>query len=240
MRRVLLVCLGGLVGASSYFLPFSFNQYATARASELAVRKAQQQSIATKAHDLLDDLPELADSRLAGWRLKKGGTSPTAGGEEAAAVQAGQVVVAEETTVVKAARPIDPSLPQQYDVVEYIIPTHAHGLLENDGRVRGVGVLLSNNRDRLDAKNLPADKQDLCQIEPLTLDPEGVYEGEEGLVVWQKDELEPRVFSAYADLKKVKSKQNGMADKWRRWVLEEELTPGCGPPPGAEEEIVML
>jgi len=26
MRRVLLVCLGGLVGASSYFLPFSFNQ----------------------------------------------------------------------------------------------------------------------------------------------------------------------------------------------------------------------
>lgn len=26
MRRVLLVCLGGLVGASAYFMPFSFNQ----------------------------------------------------------------------------------------------------------------------------------------------------------------------------------------------------------------------
>jgi len=155
-------------------------------------------------------------------------------------MQAGQAVVAEESTVVKAVRPIDPSLPQQYDVVEYIIPTHAHGLLENDGRVRGVGVLLSNNRDRLDANNLPADKKDLCQIEPLTLDPEGVFEGQEGLVAWQKDELEPRVFNAYSDLKKVKSKQNGMADKWRRWVLEEELTPGCGPPPGAEEEMVML
>ena len=48
------------------------------------------------------------------------------------------------------------------------------------------------------------------------------------------------VFNAYSDLKKVKSKQNGMADKWRRWVLEEELTPGCGPPPDAEEDIVML
>jgi hypothetical protein len=214
-------------------------QYATARASELAVRKAQQQSIATKAHDLLDDLPELTDSRLAGWRLKTGGASPTADGE-AGTVQAGQAVVAEESTVVNAARAVDPSLPQQYDVVEYPIPSHAHGLIENDGRVRGVGVLLSNNRDRLDANLLPADKVDLCQIEPLTLDPEGQYEGQEGLVVWQKDELEPRVFAAYSDLKKVKSKQNGMADKWRRWVLDEDLTQGCGPPPGAEEEIVML
>lgn len=185
-------------------------------------------------------MPELADSRLAGWRLKKG--SPTAGGEEAAAAAA-QAAAVEESPV-KAARPVDSSLPQQYDVVEYVIPSHAHGLLEGDGRVRGVGVLLSNNRDRLDAKNLPADKIDLCQIEPLTLDPEGGYGGEggreEGVVVWQKDELEPRVFVAYSDLKKVKSRQNGMADKWRRWVLEEELMEGCGPPPDAQEDPVML
>lgn len=113
-----------------------------------------------------------------------------------------------------------------------------------------MGVLLSVNRDRLDAGSLPDSKLDLCQIDPLTLDTEAEWNGEggqggqggaeQGLAVWKKDELEPRHFCAYKDLKKVRSRENGMADRWRRWVLEEPLSDGAGPPVGAEEELTIL
>lgn len=107
-------------------------------------------------------------------------------------------------------------------------------------------MLLSINRDRPDAHNLPESKLDLCQVEPLTLDMEGEWSGPagvgdgEGVVVWKKDELEPRVFVAYAGLTKVKGRDNGKADRWRRWVLEEPLTEGCRPPSGADEELAIL
>lgn len=120
-----------------------------------------------------------------------------------------------------------------------------------NGRSKGVGVLLSNNRDRLDAQNLPIDKLDLCQVEPLTLDPEGEWSttkeggagagaGAQAQTVWKKDELEPRVFIPSSDLKKVAAHENGMIDKWRRWRLEEELSEGCGPPEGADEVMEIL
>lgn len=224
---------------ASASIPRPFRQYATARANEIATRKAQQQSIATKAHDLLDDLPELTDSRLAGWRLKKGAHGSGETGVEGDSASAASM----EDTQAIVDRGTESFSPQQYDVVEYPLPSHAHGILDGDDRVRGVGVLLSNNRDRLDAASLPAEKIDLCQVEPLTLDPEGQWgSGLEGgeQQVWRKDELEPRVFVAYADLRKITSKQNGMADKWRRWILEEPLSEGCGPPPGAEEEPEIL
>ncbi len=209
--------------------PLKNKQYASARANELARGKAQKHSVATKAHDMLEDLPELIDSRLAGWRVKTGGAA--VGGEEE---------VVEDPVHVDQIK--DASLPQQFDVVEYSLPQHA--LLEGDGRLKGVGVLLSNNRDRLDAATLPAEKMDLCQVEPLTLDPEREWSSsggaEETEAVWKKDELEPRVFVPYHDLKKVKAHTNGMTDKWRRWRLEESLTEGCGAPAGAEEEPAIL
>lgn len=108
-----------------------------------------------------------------------------------------------------------------------------------------MGVLLSINRDRLDAGSLPESKLDLCQVEPLTLDTEAEWTGPnggagKGSVVWKKDELEPRVFVSYADLTKVQGRENGMADRWKRWVLEQPLSEGCGPPAGAEEELTIL
>ncbi len=101
-----------------------------------------------------------------------------------------------------------------------------------------MGVLLSVNRDRLDANSLPESKIDVCQLDPLTIDPEG--EEADGSVVWKKDELEARHFVSYKELKKVRSRQNGKADRWRRWVLEEPLSEGCGAPEGAEEVLEML
>lgn len=117
-----------------------------------------------------------------------------------------------------------------------------------------MGVLLSINRDRLDAGTLPESKLDLCQIDPLTLDveaeewhaegsgAEGHQEEAAGGVgqVWKKDELEPRHFAPYKELKKVRAKHNGMADRWQRWALEEALSEGCGPPAGAEEVLEIL
>jgi hypothetical protein len=119
-------------------------------------------------------------------------------------------------------------------------------------RIKGVGVLLSVNRDRLDASSLPESKLDLCQIDPLTLDPEAAWDaaaaagaagGEEGEAlagVWMKDDLEARHFVPYKELRKVRSRQNGMNDRWRRWVLQDPLSEGCGPPAGAEEELPIL
>ena len=44
----------------------------------------------------------------------------------------------------------------------------------------------------------------------------------------------------YTELKKVASSSNDAQDKWRRWTLEEALSESCGPPPGAEEDLVIL
>lgn len=182
----------------------------------------------SKAHDILDSLPEFTDSRIAGWRVKQ----PPA--------QQEQEAEAEEPVVVDTHK--QSHLPAVGDVVEYILPPH---MLQGDGRTKGVGVLLSINRDRLDAGSLPESKLDLCQIDPLTLDVEGEWNAKGGEaagteVVWKKDELEPRHFAPYKELRKVRSRHNGKADRWQRWALEEELSDGCGPPVGAEEVLEIL
>ena len=186
-----------------------------------------------QAHDLLADLPELTDVRLAGWRVKgAGAVGTTAAGQQHPHHEEDEVLVDNKEASTH---------PQQGDVVEYKLKA-----VEN-GRSKGVGVLLSNNKDRLDANNLPLDKLDLCQVEPLTLDPEGEWSttteggvgaaqgGEGAQTVWKKDELEPRVFIPSSDLKKVAAHDNG-----RRWRLEEELSEGCGPPEGADEVMEIL
>lgn len=52
------------------------------------------------------------------------------------------------------------------DVVEYPLSSIIKEDLM-DGREKGVGLLVSRNLDRGDAKNLPPDILDLCEIEPM-------------------------------------------------------------------------
>ena len=65
-----------------------------------------------------------------------------------------------------------------------------------DGREKGVGLLVGRNCDRGDAKNLPSERLDLCEIEPLAeLAPAGSNK-------WTPDELAYKVFScSLQDLK---------------------------------------
>ena len=51
-----------------------------------------------------------------------------------------------------------------------------------------MGLLVGRNRDRGDAKNLPAERFDLCEIEPLVEHPAGSNK-------WRPDELAYKVFS---------------------------------------------
>lgn len=56
--------------------------------------------------------------------------------------------------------------PQSGDLVEYPLSDLVKSELQ-DGREKGVGLLVSRNKDRGDAKKLPIELLDLCEIEPL-------------------------------------------------------------------------
>lgn len=111
-------------------------QYLSARSKELAATrgqggKAKKESVACKAHDILDSMPELnTDVRLAGWRVKSAGGA-AAGAEQEQAREAEEPVLADTHK--------QGHLPAVGDVVEYQLPPH---LLLDDGRcvLRGVVV----------------------------------------------------------------------------------------------------
>lgn len=60
----------------------------------------------------------------------------------------------------------DDGAPGPGDIVEYPLSDIIKQDLM-DGREKGVGLLVGRNRDRADAKNLPVDQLDLCEVEPL-------------------------------------------------------------------------
>lgn len=52
----------------------------------------------------------------------------------------------------------------------YIVEYPLSDVIKNelmDGRQKGVGLLVGRNMDRGDAKNLPTDQLDICEVEPL-------------------------------------------------------------------------
>ncbi len=57
-------------------------------------------------------------------------------------------------------------IPVMGDVVEYPLSEVTRQQLQ-DGRTHGVGLLVGRNKDRGDAKKLPAEALGLCEVEPL-------------------------------------------------------------------------
>ncbi|GMH41980.1 hypothetical protein BSKO_09899 [Bryopsis sp. KO-2023] len=118
--------------------------------------------------------------------------------------------------------------PMAGDLVEYPLSDIIKEELM-DGRVKGVGLLVGRNMDRGDAHTLPKDQLDLCEIEPLRQE-------EEGSTAWIPDELGYSAFCRLGDLKIIPV--SSYDRRFDTWVVEAELSEGCGGPEIMEE--IML
>ncbi|BDA46467.1 probable chaperone protein DnaJ at N-terminal half [Coccomyxa sp. Obi] len=122
----------------------------------------------------------------------------------------------------------DDGLPQFGDVVEYPLRDIEMQELQ-DGRTAGVGLVVGRNMDRGDAKKLPPDQLDLCEIEPLRQE-------ETGSDRWFPDDLGIPSFARLGELRKLP-----VADydgRYDIWVIKAPLSEGCGGPELPEE--IML
>ncbi|KAK9906520.1 hypothetical protein WJX75_003297 [Coccomyxa subellipsoidea] len=122
----------------------------------------------------------------------------------------------------------DDGLPQFGDVVEYPLRDIEMQDLQ-DGRTAGVGLVVGRNMDRGDAKKLPPEQLDLCEIEPLRQE-------EVGSDRWLPDDLGIPSFARLGDLRKLP-----IADydgRYDIWVINAPLSEGCGGPELPEE--IML
>jgi hypothetical protein len=68
--------------------------------------------------------------------------------------------------------PQDARQPCPGDLVEYVLADWVKAQLQ-DGRERGVGLLIARNQDRADARRLPEEQADLCEVEPLRQEDSG-------------------------------------------------------------------
>ncbi|KAL2635635.1 hypothetical protein R1flu_007114 [Riccia fluitans] len=112
------------------------------------------------------------------------------------------------------------------DVVEYSLSDAARAQHE-DGRLKGVGLVVSRNIDRGDRHKLPLECVDLVEIEPLFKEPDS----EE----WRADPMEGPAFASMATLRILRSEYERIPDFWR---IHDELSPDCGSPVYAEEMIL--
>ena len=113
-------------------------------------------------------------------------------------------------------------------VVEYPLPPQVVADLA-DGRSHGVGLLVGRNLDRGDAKRLPPEALDLCEVEPLRQE-------EGGSQRWVPDELSP---SAYVRLGALRSLPVAAYDpRFDVWTITAPLSEGCGGPELPEEVMV--
>ncbi|EIE23899.1 DnaJ-domain-containing protein [Coccomyxa subellipsoidea C-169] len=122
----------------------------------------------------------------------------------------------------------DDGLPQFGDVVEY--PLREIEMRElQDGRTAGVGLVVGRNMDRGDAKKLPPDQLDLCEIEPLRQE-------ETGSERWFPDDLGIPSFARLGELRKLPVLDYD--GRYDIWVINAPLSEGCGGPELPEE--IML
>ncbi|PSC75282.1 chaperone -like [Micractinium conductrix] len=84
-------------------------------------------------------------------------------------------------------------LPTAGTVVEYPLPAVVQAELQ-DGRSHGVGLLVGRNCDRGDARRLPEEALDLCEVEPLRQE-------EAGSDRWVPDELSPSAYVRLGELR---------------------------------------
>lgn len=168
------------------------------------------------------DIPGIADARLAGWRV----ASPVADSEDAAA----DLPVGSDAS--GESNPEDEE-PGCGDIVEYPLSDLVKSETD-DGREKGVAVIVSINKHRNDAWKLPEDILDKAELQVLCPDLDNEEES-----VWMADELEPCAFARLGEMKVLKSEFNGALDKWKRWTISDELSEGCGSR-DAEWEYDML
>ena len=131
------------------------------------------------------------------------------------------------------------------DIVEYPLSDVVKAELQ-DGRERGVGLLVGRNKDRGDASTLPPELLGMCEIEPLRQE-ETDSTRHICLYVsytkhplcdsrWIPDEIG---CSAFCDLSSlVKIPVVSYDNRFDIWVIESELSDGCGGPEIVEE--IML
>lgn len=123
-------------------------------------------------------------------------------------------------------------VPEAGDLVEYPLPA-AHRLSDDDGRTAGVALLVSRNRDRGDARTLPAELLDVCEVEPLRQrEPDGA--------VWVPDDLGTPAFPRLDELRVVPRAGVVYVPSLDNWTLAPwvRLSEGCAGPP--HEQEVML
>jgi hypothetical protein len=121
-------------------------------------------------------------------------------------------------------------VPEAGDVVEYPLPA-AHRRGPDDTRARGLGLLVSRNMDRGDARALPPQLLDVCEVEPLA-------QRERGGAVWVPDELGTPCFPRLGELRALRRDAVAYSAAHDRWTITTPLSPGCAGPP--DEEEIML
>ncbi|CAM9344472.1 unnamed protein product, partial [Ectocarpus fasciculatus] len=190
----------------------------------VSARPQQARVLVSMMTEVDADIPGIADSRLAGWRV---------GSKEAAATAAAEDTAAVDSDADSEGGAGGSGEPGCGDVVEYPL-TDLVKSESTDGREKGVAVIVSINKLRNDAWKLPEDILDKAELQVLCPDLDSEEEG-----VWMADELETCAFAKLGEMKVASSSFNGAMDKWKRWTISDELSEGCGAR-DAEWEYDML
>jgi len=117
---------------------------------------------------------------------------------------------------------------QSGNVVEYPLSQVVRDDMQ-DGRSHGLALLVGRNMDRGDAKTLPLDTLDLCEVEPMR-------QQESGSNIWIPDELSPSAYCRLGELKVVPV--TSYDRRFDEWIIDVPLSEGCGSPELGEE--IML
>jgi DnaJ domain len=121
--------------------------------------------------------------------------------------------------------------PQVGDIVEYPIPPSDPDYDASGPRTHGIGLLVSRNKDRGDAKRLSDSTRALCEVEPLR-------QLEPASKVWIADELGVNVYPTIETLLVVDRAGVSYKKGTDHWVISAPLSPWCSGPPHVEEVIL--
>ena len=137
------------------------------------------------------------------------------------------------------------SEPLTGDIVEYPLSDLVKSELQ-DGREKGVGLLVGRNKDRGDAAKLPDDLLGMCEIEPLRQEETDSnkcvclssrsHPADDVTCRWIPDEIGCSAFCELASLKKIPV--TSYDTRFDIWVIDAALSEGCGGPEIVEEIVL--